>query len=353
MLGVLSYLVFFLSVVLVFAIAALGLNLQWGFTGLFNAGVVGFYAVGGYTMAILTGPDRPELVGGFGLPFVVGLAGAMAVSALAALLVGVATLRLREDYLAIATFGIAVAIQLVALNLEPLTGGNLGLAAIPRPLAGAFASPLGANAFYLVVVGVTCGLVYWALERIVRSPWGRVLKAIREDELAAATVGKDARLFRLQALVLGSAVIGLAGALYVGFVGYVGPFDFLPIVTFQVWTMLIVGGERQQPRRGGRGAARLGAVERERHPRLPLGPVRVPDPGRRGPGRADRPGPHPHPALPAPRADRRGAPRLAVPGGLDQTRRASAGCRRPSRQGILASTTAARGSLRPAGPRET
>ena len=69
-----------------------------------------------------------------------------------------------------------------------------------------------------------------------------MLKAIREDELAAATVGKDARLFRLQALVLGSAVIGLAGALYVGFVGYVGPFDFLPIVTFQVWTMLIVGG---------------------------------------------------------------------------------------------------------------
>jgi branched-chain amino acid transport system permease protein len=242
MLGVLSYLVFFWSVVLVFAIAALGLNLQWGFTGLFNAGVVGFYAVGGYTMAILTGPDRPEMVGGFGLPFVVGLAGAMAVSALAALLVGLATIRLREDYLAIATFGIAVAIQLVALNLEPLTGGNLGLTAIPRPLASAFASPLGANAFYLAVVGITCGLVYWALERIVRSPWGRVLKAIREDELAAATVGKDARLFRLQALVLGSAVIGLAGALYVGFVGYVGPFDFLPIVTFQVWTMLIVGG---------------------------------------------------------------------------------------------------------------
>jgi branched-chain amino acid transport system permease protein len=193
-------------------------------------------------MAILTGPDRPELVGGFGLPFVVGLAGAMAVSALAALLVGLATLRLREDYLAIATFGIAVTIQLVALNLEPLTGGNLGLTAIPRPLAGAFASPLGANAFYLAVVGATCALVYWALERIVRSPWGRVLKAIREDELAAATVGKDARLFRLQALVLGSAVIGLAGALYVGFVGYVGPFDFLSIVTFQVWTMLIVGG---------------------------------------------------------------------------------------------------------------
>jgi branched-chain amino acid transport system permease protein len=241
-LGLLSYLVFFASVVLIFAIAALGLNLQWGFTGLFNAGVVGFYAVGGYTMAILTGPDRPELIGGFGLPFAIGLAGAMAAAGLAALLVGLATIRLREDYLAIATFGIAVAIQLVALNLEALTGGSLGLPAIPRPLAGAFTSPLGANVFYLAVVLGALGLVYWALERIVRSPWGRVLKAIREDELAALTLGKDTRRIRLQALVLGSAAIGLAGALYVSFIGFVGPFDFLPIVTFQVWTMLIVGG---------------------------------------------------------------------------------------------------------------
>jgi branched-chain amino acid transport system permease protein len=97
MLGLFSYAVFFLIIVLVFAIAALGLNLQWGSTGLFNAGVVGFFAVGGYALAILTGPDRPELIGGFGLPFGVGLAGAMAASALAALVVGLATIRLRED----------------------------------------------------------------------------------------------------------------------------------------------------------------------------------------------------------------------------------------------------------------
>lgn len=242
MLGLVSYAVFFLIIVLVFAVATLGLNLQWGFTGLFNAGVVGFFAVGGYALAILTGPPRPELLGGFGLPFVVGLAGAMAASALAALLVGLATIRLREDYLAIATFGIAVAIQLVALNWEGLTGGNLGISAIPRPLAWAFESPFTYNVFYLGLAAVTVGLAYWALERIVRSPWGRVLKAIREDETAAVALGKDARVFRLQAFILGSATIGLAGALYVGFVGYVSPFDFLPIVTFQVWTMLIVGG---------------------------------------------------------------------------------------------------------------
>ena len=242
MLGLASYLVFFAIVVLVLGVATLGLNLQWGATGLFNAGVVGFYGVGGYAFAILCAPPRPELLGNFGLPFAAGIVGAMTASALTALIVGLATIRLRGDYLAISTFGIAVAIQLVTLNFEALTGGSLGMTSIPRPLPGIFETSFGANLLYLALtLGVT-GLVYWALERVVRSPWGRVLKAIREDETAAVALGKDARLFRLQAFVLGSTIIGLAGALYVGFVGFVSPFDFAPILTFQVWTMLIVGG---------------------------------------------------------------------------------------------------------------
>jgi branched-chain amino acid transport system permease protein len=241
-LGLASYLVFFAIVVLVLGVATLGLNLQWGATGLFNAGVVGFYGVGGYAFAILCAPPRPELLGNFGLPFAAGIVGAMTASALTALIVGLATIRLRGDYLAISTFGIAVAIQLVTLNFEALTGGSLGMTSIPRPLPGIFETSFGANLLYLALtLGVT-GLVYWALERVVRSPWGRVLKAIREDETAAVALGKDARLFRLQAFVLGSTIIGLAGALYVGFVGFVSPFDFAPILTFQVWTMLIVGG---------------------------------------------------------------------------------------------------------------
>ena len=89
---------------------------------------------------------------------------------------------------------------------------------------------------------VVAGVVFLALERIVRSPWGRALKAVREDETAAVALGKEPRLFRLQAFVLGSTVIGLAGALYVSFIGFVSPFDFVPIITFQIWTMLIVGG---------------------------------------------------------------------------------------------------------------
>jgi branched-chain amino acid transport system permease protein len=242
MIGIFSYLVFFAVVVLILGIATLGLNLQWGSTGLFNAGVVGFYGIGAYTFAVLTCGPRPELLLNLGLPWIVGIAGSMVVTGVAAMVVGLATVRLRGDYLAISTFGIAVSFQLVALNWEALTGGSLGLTAVPRPLAGMFSTSLTYNLFYLGLVAAIAGLVFWGLERIVRSPWGRTLKAIREDETAALALGKSVRSFRLQAFVLGCTIMGLAGALYVSFVGFISPFDFLPVLTFQIWAMLIVGG---------------------------------------------------------------------------------------------------------------
>ncbi len=242
MIGLVSYIVFFLILSLIFGIAVLGLNLQWGFTGLFNAGVAGFTAIGAYTMAILIGPARDAVFGGFELPFVVGLIGAMIASGVGAVIVGLATLKLRHEYLAVATFGIAVTIQLVCLNWEYLTGGTLGLIGIPNPSKAWANGPLAQNALFLVVVLVVVGLTFGALERIVKSPWGRMLKAIREDDVAAASLGKSPERVRLEAFVLGCMIMGLSGALYVAFIGYVSPWDFLPILTFQIWTMLIVGG---------------------------------------------------------------------------------------------------------------
>lgn len=242
MIGLVSYIVFFLILSLIFGIAVLGLNLQWGFTGLFNAGVAGFTAIGAYTMAILIGPARDAVLGGFELPFVVGLIGAMIASGVGAVIVGLATLKLRHEYLAVATFGIAVTIQLVCLNWEYLTGGTLGLIGIPNPSKAWANGPLAQNALFLVVVLVVVGLTFGALERIVKSPWGRMLKAIREDDVAAASLGKSPERVRLEAFVLGCMIMGLSGALYVAFIGYVSPWDFLPILTFQIWTMLIVGG---------------------------------------------------------------------------------------------------------------
>ena len=242
MIGVASYIVFFLILSLTFGVAVLGLNLQWGFTGLFNAGVAGFVAIGAYAMAILTGPSRDAVFGGFELPFVVGLAGAMIASGIGAVIVGVVTLKLRHEYLAVATFGIAVTIQLVCLNWEYLTGGTLGLIGIPNPTKAWADGPLMQNALYLVIVVTVAGVTVEGLELIVKSPWGRMLKAIREDEIAAASLGKSPERVRLEAFVLGCMIMGLSGALYVSFIGYVSPWDFLPILTFQIWTMLIVGG---------------------------------------------------------------------------------------------------------------
>jgi branched-chain amino acid transport system permease protein len=237
-----AYLVFFLVVALYYALLCLGLNLQWGVTGLFNVGVAGFVAVGAYVSALLTGPDSPEYWGGLGLPVAVGWAGAAGLAGLCALLVGAVTLRLRHDYLAIATFGIAVTIQLIALNFARLTNGPFGIAQIPRPFAGWAETPLGRNALYLGLVVLVVAATYVGLERLVRSPWGRVLRGLREDETAAAALGKSPARYRLEAFVLGAMVMGLGGAIYAHFIGFIAPEDFLPILTFQVWTMLVVGG---------------------------------------------------------------------------------------------------------------
>ena len=216
-----AYVVFFAVIAGTYALACLGLNLHWGTTGLFNVGVAGFVAVGAYTSAILTSPPAADRLGGFAWPIPMGWIEAVVAARLTALGVGAVTLRLRHEYLAIATFGVAVTIQLLAMNLVPLTGGPFGIHGVPRPFTGVVASPL---------------------ERLVRSPWGRVLRGIREDEAAAAALGKSAAAFRLQAFALGAMVMGLAGAVYAHFIGFVAPEDFLSILTFQVWTMLVVGG---------------------------------------------------------------------------------------------------------------
>ncbi len=245
-LPVLSYATFFLVFASIFATMALGLNLQWGYTGLFNVGVAGFVAVGAYASALLTtppdaGPGAVRVVG-LGLPIVVGWIGGTVAAGLVAAAVGFAALRLRHDYLAIATFGIAVVIQLVALNAQKLTGGPFGIQFIPKPFDAQLDGSLAFNALYLALTLAALGCVYAALQRLAASPWGRVLRAIREDETAAEALGKRAFAFRLQSFAIGGAIMGFGGALYAHFVGYIAPEDFLPILTFQIWTMLIVGG---------------------------------------------------------------------------------------------------------------
>lgn len=238
--GLLSYFVFFASFACIYAIMALGLNIQWGMTGQINIGVAGFYAVGAYTSAILTVPPTPDHFGGFAMPVIVGLAGAVTVSALLAVLIGMITVNLRSDYLAIATIGLAEIIRFLIKNEEQVTHGVRGIAEIPRPLVDS--GPL-AGPFFLVVALIAVVIAYFLVERARVSPWGRVLRAIRDNEDAAKAAGKDVVSFRLQAFVVGSALMGFAGGLYAHFFGFISPEAFDPVFgTFIVWAMLIVGG---------------------------------------------------------------------------------------------------------------
>jgi branched-chain amino acid transport system permease protein len=250
----LSYAVFFSVTAGIFAIATLGLNLQWGFTGIMNVGIVGFFGVGAYAAAFITGPQYRDAFGGFGLHPLLGYLGAMVASGAIAAIVGLPTIRLKHDFLAIVTFGIAVCIQLLAMNWKPVTRGFDGLHSLPKPFAELAGSPFRANLFYLIMVLLIIAGITFALERMVRSPWGRMLRAVREDEHAAAALGKDAFAIRLQSFVLGSMLMGLSGALYANFLGFISPQDLLPIFTFQVFVMLIVGGS------GNNYGALLGAV---------------------------------------------------------------------------------------------
>ncbi|MCP4383926.1 MAG: branched-chain amino acid ABC transporter permease [Hyphomicrobiales bacterium] len=243
MIGVVSYLTFFSTVVAILAIAVLGLNLQWGNTGLFNGGVVAFFGAGGYGTLILGGTAQPDHLGGFELAYPLALVGGVLVAACLAWIVGMLTLRLRHDYLAIATFGVAVAFESLVRNAEWLAGGAKGLRGFERPLQAALGG--GGFTYNLIFLGFVLSLlsiVYLFLDHLIRSPFGRLLRAIREDETAARSLGKTPQSVRLTAFVTGSSIIGLAGGLYATFYAFMSPQDVLPILTFQIWAMLIVGG---------------------------------------------------------------------------------------------------------------
>ena len=242
-----------LTIAGIYAVMCLGLNVQWGFTGLFNAGIAGFFAVGAYTSAILTTAPHPDYLGGFGLPVAVGLVAAMATAGVVALGIGWLTLSLRSDYLAIATIGIAEILRLIVKNEDWLTNGPRGIPAIPRPFE--WLPPFPAQVAYLALVAVIIAGLYIALERGLNSPWGRVMRAIRENEDSARAAGKDIMRRRLEAFVLGSMIMGLGGALMAHSIKFIGPEATEPlIVTFLVWVMLIAGGS------GNNRGAILGAV---------------------------------------------------------------------------------------------
>ncbi len=240
--GLAQYLISFLITGGIYALLCLALNVQWGYGGLFNAGVAGFFAVGAYTSAILTAAPAAGHVGGFALPIPLGLLGAALVAAGTGWAVARVCVRLKSDYLAIASIGIAEILRLVIVNEQWLTNGSLGIANIPRPFETVASGEASSWVFVLVVWSVV-GASWWFCNRLYDSPWGRVLRAIRDNEEAARAVGKDVDALRLQTYVIGCALMGVAGALSAHHFKFLSPAASDPLlVTFLVWVMLVAGG---------------------------------------------------------------------------------------------------------------
>jgi branched-chain amino acid transport system permease protein len=247
--GVIAYLVSLVIVAGIYAVFCMGLNIQWGYTGLFNIGIAGFFCVGAYTSAMITTPAPTGVYAryvhqlfGLNQPFIFGLIGAAVICGIVAFLIGVPTLRLGEDYLAIATLGIAETFRLVFNNEKWLGNGARGLTGLPQPFND-WVDPRYYNYIYLIIVVCSMILIYMLIERAIRSPWGRVLRAIREDEVSASMSGKDVFSFKMQSLVFGAMVMGLGGALFAHYTKAISPDIFTPLYgTFIIWVMLIAGG---------------------------------------------------------------------------------------------------------------
>ena len=326
---------FILNMGLVSAIMALGVNLQWGFAGLFNVGVMGFVALGGLATVLVSMPPVTEawaaggtrvlaglalgaatiaagivafqrmlpgrnrtlvliaiLVGGFflyrfvldagveaveavspastgylggmGLPVLLAWPVGGALAAGAAWLIGKTALGLRSDYLAIATLGIAEIIIAVLKNEDWLARGVKNVIGLPRPVPyeidlqqdpgfvaraeGLGMDPVTASTLYVklgyaVLFLIVLVVIFWMAQKALKSPWGRMMRAIRDNEVAAEAMGKDVTARHLQIFILGSAVCGVAGAMITTLDGQLTPGTYQPLrFTFLVWVMVIVGG---------------------------------------------------------------------------------------------------------------
>ena len=242
----------------IFAILTIALNVQWGYAGIINFGVVAFFMVGAYTSAILTLPPPGSFesyIGGWGLPIVVGWIGGALAAVVLALLVALPVLRLKEDFLAITTIGVAEILRSVALSTPGFLNRGEGLRSISRPLADVTSDP---DIYRWVILGIIVAvilLVIFVVWAMGASPWGRVLRSVRDNERTTLSSGKSLFSYKLQSFVFGAAIMGLAGAIYAHYLRAIAPDGFTDLYgTFLVWTMLIVGGS------GRIGGALLGTV---------------------------------------------------------------------------------------------
>ena len=227
-----EYLLHVLVLVCIYSVLAVSLDILAGRTGLLSIPQAVFYGVGAYASALLAVR--------LGAPFLVSVLAGMALAAVISLVVSLPSLRLQDDYFVIATFAFQMIVFSILTNWMELTRGPLGIAGIPQPIILGWHIDNHAG-FVLLAAGLAC-CAYAAVYRITSSPYGRVLHAIREDEVLARAVGKNTLYFKVTAFAVSAALAAMAGGLYAHYITYIDPTNFTVMESILVLSMVIVGG---------------------------------------------------------------------------------------------------------------
>lgn len=227
-----EYLIHLAILISIYGILGLSLNLVVGYTGLLSVTQAAFYGIGAYTTAIL--------LTSYGMNFFLSILCGMAITAVIALAIGYVLSRFKDDYYALGAFGFNIIIYSIFLNWQSLTRGPLGIPGISRP--SLFGFTFSDNLGFLVLSVVILGLVYWICHYITNSSFGRVLKAIREDEEAIGVFGYRTLWYKLAVFVVGAALAAIAGSLFASYITFIDPSSFALMESIFILAIIILGG---------------------------------------------------------------------------------------------------------------
>jgi branched-chain amino acid transport system permease protein len=227
-----EYLLHILILICIYIIFSTSLNLLIGYTGILSIAHAAFYGVGAYVAALMA--LKLET------PFLMNLILAIAGAGMFGAIVGIPSLRLKDDYFIIATFAFQIIIFSVLNNLVDFTGGPLGLPGIPQP--DIFGYQITTHLEFLILSGVLAVAVYWISNRIVKSPFGRLLKAVREDEVFAQAVGRNVSLAKVKVFIISASLASIAGVIYATYITYIDPTSFTIMESIFIISIVIIGG---------------------------------------------------------------------------------------------------------------
>jgi branched-chain amino acid transport system permease protein len=218
--------------IFIYSILSVSLNLVSGYAGLISMAHSAFYGIGAYISAIMAFKYQS--------PFLINFVSAVSLCSLFGALVGIPSLRIRDDYFVIATVAFQIIIFNILNNWVSLTNGPMGISVIQMPII--FGVKLSSHLEFLILIGTLSACIYWISYRVVCSPFGRVLKAIREDEVFALAAGKNIAIFKVLIFVISSGMAGAAGVMYSYYISFIDPTSFTVMESIFIITIVIIGG---------------------------------------------------------------------------------------------------------------